>query len=185
MEAVTPVSEQDPTGRHAPSDTGASLLADLSDDTQAALLAAATRVHVPAGEWLFRLGDPADAMYVLESGRVEVLGGEEPRSGGGAVLRVLGPGSSLGEVAVLTRSTRSASARTRRDTVLPTCSVRSRSDRGADPPVLLRQRGSRAGRNRRPSAGVPVEGAPGERVDPRPAAPPWLSVTNCSSTAAS
>jgi NTE family protein len=89
------VSEQDPAGWHAPSDTGASLLADLTDDTQGALLAAATRIHVPAGEWLFRRGDPADAMYILESGRVEVLDGEEPRGRGGAVLRVLGPGSSL------------------------------------------------------------------------------------------
>ena len=88
----------DATGWHEPSDTSTSLLAELSGDTRSALLAAATRIYVAAGEWLFRQGDPADAMYILESGRVEVLNGRAVRGLGGGVLRVLGPGSSFGEI---------------------------------------------------------------------------------------
>jgi NTE family protein len=94
------------------SGAGASFLHELPPDTRAALLSATSRHPVPAGAWVFRRGDPADAMYVVESGRVEVLG--EPDQ----VLRVLGPGASFGEVALLTASSRSASVRARRDSVL-------------------------------------------------------------------
>ena len=87
----------------------ASLDAAQRDD----LASHATRVRVRAGEFLFHQGEAADALYVVLSGRLEVLI-EEPRK----ILRVLGRGAALGELALLTGSTRSASIRARRDSEL-------------------------------------------------------------------
>ena len=66
-----------------------------------------------AGDWVFRQGDKADAMYVVLSGRLEARV-ESP----GRVLRVLGRGAAVGELALLTGATRSASVRARRDSEL-------------------------------------------------------------------
>lgn len=87
----------------------ASLDAAQRDD----LASHATRVRVRAGDFLFHRGEAADALYVVLSGRLEVVI-EEPRK----VLRVLGRGAALGELALLTGSTRSASIRARRDSEL-------------------------------------------------------------------
>jgi predicted acylesterase/phospholipase RssA/CRP-like cAMP-binding protein len=73
------------------------------------LLEAATRVRpVAAGEWLLREGDPPGSAYVVRSGRLEV-------EVGGRVVRELGPGAVLGELALLTGEPRSAGVRARRD----------------------------------------------------------------------
>ena len=69
---------------------------------------------MPAGEWLFREGEEGDALYVIRAGRLEVVAGD----GDGSVMRVLGRGAALGELALLTSSPRSASARAARDTDL-------------------------------------------------------------------
>ncbi len=112
-----------------------SLLAGLPEGTRRAVAAAATAVVLSAGEWLFRAGDPSDALYVVQSGRVEVV--DEDREGP-LVLRVLGPGAALGEIGLLSGEPRSASIRARRDTVL----LRLDSDRfeglvRQDPTVAL------------------------------------------------
>ena len=73
----------------------------------------ATRVRVRAGDWVFRQGEAPDALYVVLSGRLEVVV-ESPRR----LLRVLGRGAAIGELALLTGSTRSASVRARRDSEL-------------------------------------------------------------------
>src|SRR5262245_66149680 len=65
-------------------------------------------VTVAAGEYFFRERDPADGMYVLESGRVAVLkdwGGRE------LLLRHLDAGDCFGEMALLDLFPRSASVR--------------------------------------------------------------------------
>jgi predicted acylesterase/phospholipase RssA/CRP-like cAMP-binding protein len=93
-----------------------SLLAELAPDTREAVTETSTRVFVRAGDPVFRQGDVADAMYIVESGRVEVV--DEADGPPGVVLRSLGPGSSIGEIALLTGSRRSASVRARRDSVL-------------------------------------------------------------------
>jgi CRP-like cAMP-binding protein len=73
------------------------------------LLEAATRVRpVAAGEWLLREGDPPGSAYVVRSGRLR------SRSVG-RVVRELGPGAVLGELALLTGEPRSAGVRARRD----------------------------------------------------------------------
>lgn len=69
-------------------------------------------VTVRAGEWLFETGDLADAMYVVHTGRLDVVMDA-------VVVRELGPGSLVGELALLAgEGRRSASIRARRDATL-------------------------------------------------------------------
>ena len=63
---------------------------------------------VHAGEWLIREGDPSGSAYLVRSGRLEV-------EVGGRLVRELGPGDVLGELALLTGERRSAAVRARRD----------------------------------------------------------------------
>jgi predicted acylesterase/phospholipase RssA len=91
------------------------LFAQLSAAERGAVAGAATPVRLLAGEWLFRKGDPGDALYVVTRGRVEVVA----ETGSAAVVvRTLGRGGVLGELAMLTHAPRSASARARRDSEL-------------------------------------------------------------------
>ena len=64
---------------------------------RAARRARASRCALDAGEWLFREGDPGDAMYLVRAGRLEVVD-EAPAH----VIRELGRGDALGELALLT-----------------------------------------------------------------------------------
>ena len=64
--------------------------------------------RVAAGRWLFREGDDAEAMFVVRAGRLEVV---DERVG--TVIRELGRGDGIGELALLTSSPRSASVRAR------------------------------------------------------------------------
>ncbi len=87
------------------------LLAALPAHARHALESATRTVPVPAGSWLIREGDPAGSAYVLRSGRLEVQVGDQ-------VVRELGPGAVLGELALLTGEARSAGVRARRDSTL-------------------------------------------------------------------
>src|SRR3954447_3757463 len=86
----------------------------------AELASAATPERLRAGEWLWHQGDPGDSLYVVLTGRLEVL--LETQERGQApflrVLRVVGRGQAVGELALLTDATRSASVRARRDSEL-------------------------------------------------------------------
>ncbi len=92
---------------------GVSIFAGVDSARLAELAASAERVSVRAGSFVFRQGDEPDALFVLLSGRVEAIAGTPPR-----VLRVLGRGDAIGELALLTGSPRSASVRARRDSEL-------------------------------------------------------------------
>jgi predicted acylesterase/phospholipase RssA/CRP-like cAMP-binding protein len=83
----------------------------LPDDVRLRLVAAGTRIEVAAGDWVFRQGDSADVMYVVLSGRLDVVVDD-------VAVRELGPGAQLGELALLTGGRRSASVRARRDSAL-------------------------------------------------------------------
>ncbi len=87
------------------------MLAGLPAAARSQLEAGAEEVHLLAGDWLFRRGQPSTGLHVILSGRVEVVL-EEPEP---VVIRVLGAGSPLGELSMLTGSTHSASVRARRD----------------------------------------------------------------------
>jgi CRP-like cAMP-binding protein len=63
--------------------------------------------EVPAGQFIFREGDPGNEMFIIETGAIEILRatrGEQP-------LAVLEPGDFFGEMAVLEDQPRFASAR--------------------------------------------------------------------------
>ena len=90
------------------------MFAGLSDEMRARVLSRGKPVFVRAGDWLFREGEPGDSLYVLVAGRLEVMV-EHPEP---AVIRLLGRGDVLGELALLTDSPRSASVRAIRDSEL-------------------------------------------------------------------
>ena len=90
-----------------------SLFAGLTPEARESLAQLADTVTVAAGSWLFRQGDDADALYVVRSGRMEIVDetpGREP-----TVLRELRAGAALGELAIVCESQRTASVRARRD----------------------------------------------------------------------
>lgn len=60
------------------------------------------------GEEIVRQGEPGDSMFVVQSGRVEVVGSGDD---GPVVLATLGPGEFFGEMAIFERQTRSATVR--------------------------------------------------------------------------
>ena len=87
------------------------LFAGTDPDVLEQLAARSRPRHLAAGTWLFREHDPADAMYVVRAGRLEVVD-----EAAGTVLREHHRGDALGELALLTGSPRSASARAARAT---------------------------------------------------------------------
>ena len=87
------------------------LFAGLTSADRGELATAAQRVAVEGTGWLFRQGDADDGLYVVVSGRIELSIDEK-------TVRVVGPGEALGEMALLTAGTRSASARALRDAEL-------------------------------------------------------------------
>ena len=76
------------------------------------------------GEILFRTGDPGDALYIVGSGKVEVLSedpGAEVSHGGSAsssAIAVLGKGNAFGEMSLLGGDPRTATIRAVEDTDL-------------------------------------------------------------------
>ena len=91
-----------------------SLFRELAPERRAALVARSTRVQVAAGDWLFRQGDVGDGLYVVLTGRLEVVLERPDR----IAVRVLARGSAVGELGLLTGSPRSASVFALRDSEL-------------------------------------------------------------------
>ena len=109
--AVTlPARDDEPSTAASPF-ASAPLLSRLPEDVRERLADGATPVEVHAGELLFTAGDPADDLYVVTAGLLDV-------ELGGAVVRQVGAGTVIGELALLTGGTRSASIRARRDSHL-------------------------------------------------------------------
>ena len=91
------------------------LFAALSPALRERLLPAFELVRVPAGSWVCRQGEPGEALLVVQSGRLEVV---VDSASGGRRAGLLGPGSVLGELALLLGGVRSASVRALRETEL-------------------------------------------------------------------
>jgi NTE family protein len=113
-----PTPQQAPAAAPLRASTPAEVLGAVSifsglDDSLREDVASRTRVvSLEGDEWLFRLGDEADALYIVLSGRCEIV------DDAGGVMVVLGRGAVIGELALLTGAPRSASVRARRDTEL-------------------------------------------------------------------
>jgi CRP-like cAMP-binding protein len=80
--------------RHLPAEQAEPLLERLQDR------------QIEAGEVLFRMGDPGDALYLIAHGKVEVLNDTT-----GQKLAELGDGQAFGEMALLSGGTRTATVR--------------------------------------------------------------------------
>jgi len=74
-----------------------------------------TRQTLRPGTRIFRSGDPGDAMYLIETGRVRISDdrGETPQ-----LLKELGLGEFFGEMALVDEKPRSASAEAVEETTL-------------------------------------------------------------------
>lgn len=68
-----------------------SIFARLPDDVRRRVAASMERVALRAGAWLFRQADPGDSLYVVRSGRLQVI---VAQGGATRVVSTLGPGSS-------------------------------------------------------------------------------------------
>jgi CRP-like cAMP-binding protein len=57
-----------------------------------------------AGQFIFKAGDPGETMYIITEGEVDIL------DGSGTTLETAGPGSIVGELALIDDEPRSATA---------------------------------------------------------------------------
>jgi NTE family protein len=85
-----------------------SLLDSLPRESIGQLRNQAESIRLKAGEWLFHEGDEADCAYVVRSGRVQVVSDDR-------IIRTARRGGVIGELALLTGGTRTASVRAQRD----------------------------------------------------------------------
>ena len=93
---------------------GVPVFTGLSGENRERLAALGTNVVVAAGDWLLREGEEADVMYVIRSGRLDVLVEGPPET----LVRTLRRGDVVGELALLHAGRRTASVRARRDSEL-------------------------------------------------------------------
>ena len=91
----------------------AALLGGLEKHWLERLASRAETVEIRAGDYLMRTGEPADGLYVVGSGRLEVRKGDD-----GVVVDVLSAGSVVGELGTLSGTPRAADVWARRDSVL-------------------------------------------------------------------
>jgi signal transduction histidine kinase len=82
--------------------------ADLTTDDVAQLCRASRRVHAAAGDTVIEEGAPGDSLYVVLSGELEITKREGDRS---VVLASRKAGEAVGEMSLLERAPRSATAR--------------------------------------------------------------------------
>ncbi len=88
---------------------------DLSLDAVDLIAEKLQLVLFPKDTFIFKMNDPADCLYIIKSGEVKVVAGEDDTD---EVLAYLGRGSYFGEMAMLTGEPRSASIITTMDTEL-------------------------------------------------------------------
>lgn len=91
------------------------LFADLPEEDLRALCASAEEVRLNQGQQLFAEGDPGDRAYVVTEGTLEVVKASVGRQ---VLLNVLGPGSVVGEMALLEHNPRMASVNAQTDSHL-------------------------------------------------------------------
>ena len=82
----------------------------LSDEELKALEGSSTTRAFPKNTVVIHENDPADSLFVIESGKVKVYCSD--KNGKEFIMNTLGPGDYFGELALLDDSTRSASVRT-------------------------------------------------------------------------
>lgn len=84
------------------------LMASLSEDSRAKLLARGHKKSFKKGATIFARGDEGTSMFIIEEGRVEIS--VTTINGRKSILENLGPGEILGEIAMFDGGERSADA---------------------------------------------------------------------------
>ena len=140
-----------------------SVLGQLDPARRRALAAEADRVVLAAGEWLFHQGDAPDGLYVVLSGRLQVM---REDGDGAEPLRELGRGAVLGELALLSGGARTAGVRARRDSELLRLALATFDELVAEPAVARRLLAA---------IGAQLERSRGEGL-PEPAPPAMIAV---------
>ena len=84
------------------------LFAGLNEQQLGVLARAIVRKSVGRNVEIIGAGDPTDSLYIVISGRLKVLMGDE--QGREVILSILGPGEFFGELALLSPAPRSATA---------------------------------------------------------------------------
>jgi len=103
---------QDMASRTAPQ-LSVNLFSDLPDQMSAGLIANAVPRQLAADEALFFAGDPGDGFYRLDEGLLKVS--ITSATGAERILAILGPGSIVGDLAIIDGKPRSASVTALRD----------------------------------------------------------------------
>jgi EAL domain-containing protein (putative c-di-GMP-specific phosphodiesterase class I) len=93
------------------------------------------RKTLSTGEYLFREGDAPDSAYLIEEGSVEIVSGSPEHP---LLLARLGPGDLIGEMAVVDKSPRSASALATANCVLLVIDSEQIADRLASSDPIVR-----------------------------------------------
>ena len=88
--------------------TGVALFELLSDEDREALAAVVDSVKLDANKVLFEAGHPGESLFVVREGEVELF--IKDNTGQKIVLMVAGPGDLFGELALLDRGARTATA---------------------------------------------------------------------------
>jgi CRP-like cAMP-binding protein len=118
--AAAAAGEDDAQGRRIALLQRMAIFGGVRADILRFLLGLSRSVRVAREEFFFREGDAADAMYVLESGRAEVL---KRWQGGQCLLHCLETGDCFGEMSLMDLFPRSASVRAIEDCVAVALSV--------------------------------------------------------------
>ena len=92
---------------------GTNLLSDLPSRLASGLMAGATPRHLTTDEVLFMADDPGDGLYRLDEGLLKVS--IASASGAERILAILGPGSIVGDLAIIDGLPRSATVTALRD----------------------------------------------------------------------
>jgi CRP/FNR family transcriptional regulator, cyclic AMP receptor protein len=82
----------------------------LDEDDRIALAQVIDETTLPAGHTLFQTGDPGEALYIVQSGEIELF--IKDTAGQKIVLTTAGPGDMFGELAMLDNGPRTATALT-------------------------------------------------------------------------
>ncbi len=91
------------------------LFSKLDDGTLQAIAKRLVVRHVAAGDIVYKEGDIGDALYLVDKGRIEIVGSISRK---GQVLARLNAGGFFGEMALLTGKARSTGARAAENTLL-------------------------------------------------------------------
>ncbi len=90
------------------------VLAGLRDDSLRQIAEEARMLEAQAGAWIMRAGGPADSLFIVGGGLLEVVDEGPPET----LIRILRRGDVVGELALLGEGTRSVSVRALRDAAL-------------------------------------------------------------------